>query len=36
MFLDETGDGAPSDTEQVGHLVQAVILSVIEESYLLS
>jgi hypothetical protein len=36
MLLGETGDGASSKAEQVGHFVQAVIVSVIEESYLLS
>jgi hypothetical protein len=36
MLLHETGDGTPSDTEEVGHLAQAVIVSIIEESYLLS
>ena len=35
-LLDEAGDGAPTDIEEFGHLVQRVIVMFISESNLLS
>lgn len=36
VLLHEAGDGAPSDIEEFGHLVQSVVVMFISESNLLS